>query len=61
MLAALGQITQHFWQLPDASGVFSAGDKPFEALNKVRALLRTTHHAPHTTHPHAAAPCTSID
>lgn len=35
MLAALGQITQHFWQLPDASGVFSEGDKPFEALNKV--------------------------
>ena len=37
MLAALGQITQHFWTLPDASGVFSAGDKPFEALNKVVA------------------------
>jgi hypothetical protein len=35
MLAALGQIVQHFWTLPDPSGVFSAGDKPFEALNKV--------------------------
>ncbi|GAB5033565.1 light harvesting complex protein [Nannochloropsis oceanica] len=35
MLAALGQIVQHFYTLPDASGVFSAGDRPFEALNKV--------------------------
>lgn len=37
MLAALGQITQHFYTLPDESGVFSAGDRPFEALNKVVA------------------------
>jgi hypothetical protein len=37
MLAALGQIVQHFYTLPDASGVFSAGDRPIEALNKVVA------------------------
>lgn len=43
MLAALGQIVQHFWQLPDASGVFSEGDKPFEALNKVGREARRCH------------------
>ena len=37
MLAALGQIVQSFWQLPDASGVFSEGSKPFDALNRVIA------------------------
>jgi hypothetical protein len=35
MLAALGQISQYYFQLPDA--VFNKGDKPFEALQQVYA------------------------
>ena len=35
MLAALGQITQYYVQLPDE--VFNQGDKPFKALEQVLA------------------------
>ncbi|CEM36363.1 unnamed protein product [Vitrella brassicaformis CCMP3155] len=35
MLAALGQLVQSFWHLPDPSGVFDSTDSSFGAFNKV--------------------------